>query len=107
MIYSIEFQANTYTPSGQKEPNVATFPEGGFVVSWASYGQDGSDTGAFAQRSEGSPASPSRSAGFPAAIDGPSERACSRSRSGPPASSSRPDASRASWSCVAPRSNGS
>jgi len=52
-----EFQANTYTDGGQIGPAVAIAPDGGFVVVWESYGQDGSDFGIFGQRFElgGSP----------------------------------------------------
>lgn len=37
-----EFQANTYTSYDQHEPDIAGFKNGGFVVSWSSYSQQGS-----------------------------------------------------------------
>jgi len=37
-----EFRVNTYTTSDQRYPAVAAFLAGGFVVVWASFGQDGS-----------------------------------------------------------------
>jgi hypothetical protein len=46
----VEFQVNTYTPSSQSYPSVASDPAGGFVVAWTSYAQDGSSDGVFAQR---------------------------------------------------------
>ncbi|RTL17565.1 MAG: tandem-95 repeat protein, partial [Rhodocyclaceae bacterium] len=46
-----EFQINTYTPYYQYEPSIAALADGGFVVAWTSYYQDGgSTTGVFAQR---------------------------------------------------------
>ncbi|MBP9727511.1 MAG: hypothetical protein KBD83_08645, partial [Gammaproteobacteria bacterium] len=45
-----EFQINTYTNSHQQTPSVATFANGGFVVAWASHGQDGSGYGVYSQR---------------------------------------------------------
>jgi len=45
-----EFQVNTYTNSGQTNPNIASLKDGGFIVAWDSYGQDGSRNGIFAQR---------------------------------------------------------
>jgi hypothetical protein len=45
-----EFQVNTYTPSGQAAPSVATDGDGDFVVAWQSYLQDGAGNGVFAQR---------------------------------------------------------
>jgi hypothetical protein len=44
------FQVNTYTTSDQNEPSIVT--AGNFVVAWDSYGQDGSNSGVFAQRFE-------------------------------------------------------
>ncbi|HRM67977.1 MAG TPA: PKD domain-containing protein, partial [Thauera phenylacetica] len=47
----VEFQINTYTPNYQYEPSIAALADGGFVVAWTSYYQDGgSTTGVFAQR---------------------------------------------------------
>ncbi len=45
-----EFQVNTYTNNFQAYPSVAALPKGGFVVTWHSNGQDGSDYGIFGQR---------------------------------------------------------
>jgi hypothetical protein len=45
-----EFIVNTYTTGYQYFAAVAAAPRGGFVVSWQSYGQDGSREGVFAQR---------------------------------------------------------
>ena len=39
-----EFQVNSYTTSGQREPAVAVEPQGNFVVVWVSYGSYGPDT---------------------------------------------------------------
>ena len=49
-----EFQVNTYTTGDQTYSSVAALPDGGFVVAWASLGQDGSDYGIFAQRYDAS-----------------------------------------------------
>jgi hypothetical protein len=48
-----EFRVNTFTPSYQRFPSVASGPSGNFVVVWASYPQDGSGFGIFAQRYDG------------------------------------------------------
>jgi hypothetical protein len=45
-----EFQVNTYTTSYQLYPAVAMDAAGDFVITWMSYGQDGSGSGIFAQR---------------------------------------------------------
>jgi|GEM_PF-1111909 len=46
-----EFRINTYTDSYQYDPSIAALTGGGFVVTWASYYQDGGSTnGVFAQR---------------------------------------------------------
>jgi len=49
-----EFQVNTHTASGQDVSNVAALPDGGFVVTWSSDGQDGSSWGIYAQRYDAS-----------------------------------------------------
>ncbi|MBL4645600.1 MAG: hypothetical protein JKY99_03985, partial [Rhizobiales bacterium] len=49
-----EFQINTYSTDHQLNPSVAGLVDGGFVVSWTSRGQDGSDDGVFAQRYDAS-----------------------------------------------------
>ncbi|WP_165493836.1 calcium-binding protein [Azotobacter chroococcum] len=45
-----ELQVNTTTASNQRVPNIAALAGGGFVVGWASNGQDGSGYGIYAQR---------------------------------------------------------
>ena len=45
-----EFQVNTYTPNAQDSVSVAALSDGGFVVSWESYLQDGSFNGIYGQR---------------------------------------------------------
>ncbi|WP_298282376.1 hypothetical protein [Novosphingobium sp.] len=45
-----EFQVNTYTTSDQWWPASAALFDGGWVITWHSEGQDGSDRGVFAQR---------------------------------------------------------
>jgi hypothetical protein len=45
-----EFQVNTYTANSQAYPSVAGLNDGGFLVAWSSYGQDGSWSGIYAQR---------------------------------------------------------
>ncbi|MCC5898875.1 MAG: S8 family serine peptidase [Phormidium sp. BM_Day4_Bin.17] len=45
-----EFQINTYTDDWQVGPSVTDLPDGGFVVTWTSNGQDGSGRGVFGQR---------------------------------------------------------
>jgi hypothetical protein len=47
---SAEFVVNTFTGGKQYTPAVAVTPAGGFVVVWASYGQDGNHFGVFGQR---------------------------------------------------------
>ncbi len=45
-----DFLVNSYTASLQYGPSIATVPDGGFVVTWSSFGQDGYNLGVFAQR---------------------------------------------------------
>ncbi|NOQ96714.1 MAG: T9SS type A sorting domain-containing protein, partial [Calditrichae bacterium] len=47
--YGEEFQINTYTSNGQFRPAVSGLSEGGFVVCWDSWNQDGDDSGIFGQ----------------------------------------------------------
>jgi hypothetical protein len=47
--YLSEFQMNTYTTSQQKYPSVVGLNDGKFVVTWQSYGQDGSYEGVYGQ----------------------------------------------------------
>jgi hypothetical protein len=49
-----EFPINAYTTNAQTWPVVATLPDGGFVVAWQSFPQDGSDFGVFARRFDSS-----------------------------------------------------
>jgi hypothetical protein len=44
-----EFRVNIAAANDQWQPSVAAFPGGGFVVVWASAGQDGSGQGVYAQ----------------------------------------------------------
>jgi hypothetical protein len=44
-----EFRVNTWTTNEQSWPSVTSLPNGGFVVVWQSYGQDGSDYGVYGQ----------------------------------------------------------
>ncbi|NGX62524.1 MAG: hypothetical protein K940chlam9_02023, partial [Chlamydiae bacterium] len=50
----VEFQINTYTTSNQRYPSVAPLNDGGFVVTWESYGQDGDLSGVYGQRYDSS-----------------------------------------------------
>jgi hypothetical protein len=45
-----EFHVNTYMTGAQSEADVAADGMGNFVVTWDSYGQDGDQSGVFAQR---------------------------------------------------------
>ncbi|MED5462763.1 MAG: hypothetical protein VYC03_09080, partial [Pseudomonadota bacterium] len=45
-----EFQVNTYTSSHQYDPSVTALADGGFMVTWESSGQDGSNYGIYGQR---------------------------------------------------------
>ena len=49
-----EFRVNTYKSSTQYVPSVASLSGGGFVVSWSSNSQDGSNYGVYAQRYDAS-----------------------------------------------------
>jgi predicted SnoaL-like aldol condensation-catalyzing enzyme len=44
-----ELQVNTYIKYNQHNPTVASLPDGGFVIAWQSFEQDGSDEGIYAQ----------------------------------------------------------
>ncbi|MGL4464002.1 MAG: putative Ig domain-containing protein, partial [Planctomycetia bacterium] len=46
----VEFHVNTFTTNLQGQPSVAIDADGDFVVAWTSFGQDGSNTGIYAQR---------------------------------------------------------
>ena len=45
-----DFAVNTYTSSVQSEPKITNLRDGGFVVSWSSWEQDGSEYGIYGQR---------------------------------------------------------
>jgi hypothetical protein len=45
-----EFQVNSYTTERQFNPSIGMDDQGDFVISWQSYGQDGSVFGIYAQR---------------------------------------------------------
>lgn len=45
-----EFAVNTYTTGDQTDPGISSLASGGFVITWASEGQDGDLTGVYAQR---------------------------------------------------------
>jgi hypothetical protein len=49
-VCGAEFQVNTHTANDQKSAAIAMDRGGSFVVAWASYLQDGSSNGVFAQR---------------------------------------------------------
>ncbi|MDX2212001.1 MAG: right-handed parallel beta-helix repeat-containing protein [Oculatellaceae cyanobacterium bins.114] len=45
-----EFRINSYTSGSQNRPAIAALKDGGFVATWASYGQDGDNYGIVARR---------------------------------------------------------
>ena len=45
-----ESQVNSYSADDQDSPRIMALADGGFVVNWASWGQDGSDWGSYLQR---------------------------------------------------------
>ncbi|WP_183099627.1 Calx-beta domain-containing protein [Nocardioides pelophilus] len=49
-VASGEFRVNTTTADTQYQPAVAMDADGDYVITWASYGQDGSGAGVYAQR---------------------------------------------------------
>ena len=52
---SHEFRVNTCTVSNQQLPNMSSLPDGGFVVCWESYAQDGSHYNIMGKRFPGEP----------------------------------------------------
>ena len=52
------FTINSYTNGSQMNAEIAATPDGGFIVTWTSSGQDGADGGVYAQRfdADGDPA---------------------------------------------------
>jgi hypothetical protein len=49
-----EFLVNTYEVEGQHQPAIASLSGGGFIITWASSGQDGDGYGIYGQRYNGS-----------------------------------------------------
>jgi len=49
-----EFRVNTFTANNQQQSTVTALAGGGFVVTWTSFGQDGSDNGVYAKRYDAS-----------------------------------------------------
>ena len=49
-MVGMETRVNTYSYNGQDSPQVAALPDGGYVVTWQSSGQDGSDYGIYSRR---------------------------------------------------------
>ena len=45
-----EFRVNTYLLGTQYNTSITALTDGGYVVSWESLGQDGSENGIYAQR---------------------------------------------------------
>ena len=46
----VEQQVNTYTQSNQRYPQISALSDGGYVITWTSYGQDGSEFDVYLQR---------------------------------------------------------
>jgi hypothetical protein len=49
-----QFRVNTTTLGAQSDPSIAALPDGGFVVTWTSTGQDGNGYGIYGQRFDAS-----------------------------------------------------
>src|ERR1700722_5579430 len=47
---TIDLRVNTYTKDQQVDPAVAALPDGSAIITWSSYGQDGSMWGVFARK---------------------------------------------------------
>jgi Ca2+-binding RTX toxin-like protein len=45
-----EVRVNTFTPGSQNSPSITALSDGGWLVTWASYGQDGTSGGVYQQR---------------------------------------------------------
>jgi hypothetical protein len=52
-FYTMDLRLNTYMKDQQVDPAVAALPDGGAIVAWASYGQDGSMWGVYARKISG------------------------------------------------------
>lgn len=50
ILVGTETMVNTHLPGQQLEPSVAMLKDGGWVVTWQSWGQDGSNDGVYQQR---------------------------------------------------------
>jgi hypothetical protein len=49
-FFTPEIRVNTYMKDQQVEPAVAALPDGGAMITWASYGEDGSGWGVYARK---------------------------------------------------------
>jgi len=49
-FYTGEIRVNTYTADQQVDPAVAALPDGSAIITWSSYGEDGSLWGVYARR---------------------------------------------------------
>jgi hypothetical protein len=49
-FYTSDIQVNTYTADQQADPAVAALPDGSAIITWSSYGEDGSMWGIYARR---------------------------------------------------------
>jgi hypothetical protein len=49
-FYTIDLRVNTYTKDQQIDPAVAALPDGSAIITWSSYGQDGSMWGVYARK---------------------------------------------------------
>lgn len=45
-----EITVNTHVKNNQSQPAITTLTDGGWIVTWASYGQDGAENGIYSQR---------------------------------------------------------
>ncbi|RUS68618.1 hypothetical protein EGW08_023620 [Elysia chlorotica] len=50
----VDTQVNTYATNGQSYPSITSLSDGGYVVAWSSYDQDGSADGIYLQRYDSS-----------------------------------------------------
>jgi hypothetical protein len=49
-FFTIDLRVNTYTKDQQVDPAVAALPDGSAIITWSSYGQDGSMWGVYARK---------------------------------------------------------
>ena len=52
-FFTIDLRVNTYTKDQQVDPAVAALPDGSAIITWSSYGQDGSMWGVYARKITG------------------------------------------------------